>query len=66
MRDNKAALKVILQGASELAATVGSVHVYRPRTVRERLEHEKSMLEEQDRQRFARLAELRSQLIVRS
>jgi hypothetical protein len=66
MRDKQAALKEILQGASELAASVGSVQSYSPRSVREKLEREKNILEEHDRQRFDRLAELRSRVMVRN
>ena len=65
MQDKQTALDEVLQAHRELAASDGTVHNYRPRSVREKLLEEKQMLEEQDRQRFSRLAELRSSITVR-
>ncbi|CAI8948393.1 hypothetical protein EMIT07CA2_550126 [Brevibacillus sp. IT-7CA2] len=67
MKDKQAALKEIRQAISEIAITndnsVGPVNIYRPRSLREGMAEEKSMIEEQNRERIERLRSLRNSLV---
>jgi hypothetical protein len=64
---NKEALKEIRQAISEIAVSndtnLGPVEVYRPRSIRERMADEKARLEEHNRERIARLAQLRKSVV---